>query len=458
MATVKFYLNHPYQPGTKTFRKDEVSIDLMFYIDQQNRFPLSTGERIQPKYWSKEMQQAKPNYTGHAELNLHLARMKQEVLQAWRDNKDDLPKLKEIVRTIVKGEPVKIQKKTVVEAVRLFIAQYEREKEKATVGRYRVLLNKLTLFNPELTFEELDFNFYDAFKRFLYETTNPVYGGYHLRFNHSAAVWDMAANQSKDMVLDGRNTALVGLMDDVVFKYFTQIKTICLWASKRGYTVHPSYKEWEIIKREYPIISLTLDELQRVENLNNLPTHLEISKDYLAVCCRTGQRISDVKRISALAISQGTWQIFQKKGSRQKQKVVELPLKGFCSPVIDIVNKYGGKLPTLSEQKINEHIKTVCKLAGIDQEIYIERWAGNKKIRIPGKKYEFISSHCGKKSFITILANSGCPIKVISDLTGTSIKTIEKHYLGKTDMHIVDSYLTKVQENVTTLKKVCNTF
>jgi integrase len=264
----------------------------------------------------------------------------------------------------------------------------------------------------------------------------------------------MADNQSKDMVLDGSNTTAVGLMDDVVFKYFTQIKTICLWASKRGYTVHPSYKEWEIIKREYPIISLTLDELQSIERLSGMPSHLEIAKDYLSVCCRTGQRISDVKRISTLSIATGTWQIFQKKGSRQKQKVVELPLKGFCSPVIDIVNKYGGKLPTLSEQKINEHIKTVCKLAGIDQEIYIERWAGNKKIRIPGPKYSFISCHVGKKTFITILANAGIPIKSISDLTGTSIRTIEKHYLGKTEMHVMESYLTKVQENVTTLKKV----
>ena len=176
-----------------------------------------------------------------------------------------------------------------------------------------------------------------------------------------------------------------------------------------------------------------------------LPQHLSIARDYLSICCRSGQRISDVKRISSLAISSGTWHVYQKKGSREKQKIVELPLTGFCAPVIDIVNKYGGQLPALSEQHINKHIKTLCKLAGITQEIYIERWQGNKKIKIPGKKYEFISTHCGKKSFITILAGLGMPIRHISQLTGTSIRTIEKHYLGLADMHIIDSYLMKIE-------------
>src|SRR5690606_13005891 len=91
-------------------------------------------------------------------------------------------------------------------------------------------------------------------------------------------------------------TCRVGLFDDVVFKYMDNLKTVIGWAEKRGYQVHPSYKDWEIIKREYPIISLTLDELQRIEALDSLPDHLSIARDYFSICCRTGQRISDVKR------------------------------------------------------------------------------------------------------------------------------------------------------------------
>ena len=113
----------------------------------------------------------------------------------------------------------------------------------------------------------------------------------------------------------------------------------------------------------------------------------------------------------------------------------------------DIVQKYGGKLPEISEQHLNQHIKTLCEKAGITQEIYIERWQGNKKIRIPGKKYEFISLHSGKRTFITILGNMGVPVKVISDFTGTSIKTIEKHYLGRTELYVAESYLNSIESN-----------
>jgi len=51
----------------------------------------------------------------------------------------------------------------------------------------------------------------------------------------------------------------------------------------------------------------------------------------------------------------------------------------------------------------------------------------------------------------------GVPIKVISDLTGTSIKTIERHYLGATDLVTVSNWLTK-NESVKTkpVMKIAN--
>lgn len=428
MASVSYRL--------KTPSKKETTIILRFYSRETGPLDFSTGEKIPTEYWQGQRVSAKYK-KNHDRINKSLSQLECDLLDVWRQNKGSSKEiLKALITKAVKGEPQE-EKKTLISAVKLFIAQYEREKEKSTAGRYKVLLNKLTAFNPDLTFADLDQNFYDQFKIWLYGNNNPVYAGYDLRRDSDGNGYTLVACDSP--------TVNVGLFDDVVFKYFINLQTVIRWAEKRGYQVNPSYKEWEIIKREYPVISLTLDELQRIEALNNLPSHLEMARDYLSICCRTGQRISDVKRISALSISSGTWKIFQKKGSRQKQKIVELRLTGFCAPVIDIVNKHGGQLPALSEQKINEHIKTICKLAGITQEIHIERWQGNKKIKIPGKKYEFISTHCGKKTFITILGGMGVPVKIISDLTGTSIRTIEKHYLGRTDMHIIDSYLNKIE-------------
>ena len=454
MATAKFHLNHPHEKGTKILRKEEVPIDLMFTIDRKHRFLITTGERIKPKYWDKKEKAVKSTFPGHLEINRHLDDLKTKVLLLCRDNKNQgFANLKEIIRKEVSNESS--EKKKVIEAIRLFIAQSSQEKELPTVKMYTSILKKFIAFNPELTFEQLDHNFHDAFKAFLYATKNPIYGDYRLHFDAASNTWILKYNKdAKGKDLPVGDSITVGLMDDTVFKYLVHIKTICKWAGDRGYNVHPSHKDWKIIKRSYPIISLNLDELQSVEALQNLPQHLEIAKDYLSIACRTGQRISDVKRINALTINSGVWVVLQKKGSRMKQKEIHLPLIGFCAPVVAIVEKWGGQLPATAEQNLNINIKEVCKRAGITQDIFIERWAGNKKIRIPGKKYEYISSHSGKKSFITILANSGTPIKIVSDLTGTSIRTIEKHYLGKTDDITAGNYLKSVQESITTLKKV----
>jgi len=437
MASVKFRLKNP---------KAAISLIVVrFYSTQTGPLDFSTGENIPPTMWEGQRVSSK-HKKQHDRINRHLSSIEADLLDIWRDNKAASgPDLKVLITKAVKGHAPTDEKKTVIYTLGLLIAQYSREKESTTVKMYRSILKKLEAFNPKLTFDELDFNFYDGFKEFLYNSDNPLYTGFDLRHDSASGVLTMFASDNP--------VHRIGLFDDAVYKYITHIKTLCHWAEKRGYPVNPSYKSWEIIKREYPIISLTLDELQRIEALRfgEGKSHLRIAKDYLSVACRTGQRISDVKRISSLAIATGTWEIHQKKGSRQKQKIVQLPLVGFCAPVVDIVQKYGGQLPSMSEQHLNKHIKTICKLAGITQEIYIERWQGNKKIRIPGQKWEYISSHSGKRSFITILGGMGVPVKVISDFTGTSIKTIERHYLGRAELYVAESYLKGIETK--TLRK-----
>jgi hypothetical protein len=443
MATVRFRLIHPSKNGE--LKTTPVPIAAVYYSKETGGVEISTGERVEPKNWKGTRVTSKAK--DHDRINKHLSKIEGDLLEIWRNNKA-LPahEIKELVRASVKGGSPEAapQKKTVIEAVQRFIAQYEREKEAGTVKRYRVLLNKLTAFNPDLTFDKLDFEFYTAFKNFLYDTPNPVYSKYSL-------VPDIQ-NPGAYLMVEGNKGMTVGLMDDVVFKYFVNIKTVCAWAEKRGYEVNPAYKNWEIIKREYEPISLTFEELQSLEGAL-LPNHLDIARDYLSLECRTGQRISDLRRFNKDDIEGDVWSFYQVKGNRIKSKLIELPLDGFAARARVILQKYDYVLPKLSEQKINKSIKEACKIAGIDSHIYIERWAGNMKIRIPGKKYEFVSTHTGKKSFITILASEGVPVSVLSLLTGTSQKTIERHYLSRIPTNKVRDYLTKAGNAQDLMKK-----
>jgi hypothetical protein len=441
MASVKFLLNRP--KGTKP-----CSILTRFHSRETGTITLSTSEMVHPDHWDGNRVTSKDRKQ-YDRINKRLASIEAALLDVWRHNIGNGEVISREVHRIVKGTSA-VQKKTVIEAVKLFIAQYEREKEKTTVGRYKVLLNKLTAFNPDLTFEQLDHNFYDAFKTFLYQSPNPVYGNCHLEYDRDSGVWIVRDNE-RGRSADSYEHS-VPLMDDVVFKYIVQIKTICGWAKDRGYNVNGSYKAWEVLKREYIPISLTLEELESIESLP-LPKHLDLARDYFVLECRTGQRISDIKRFNKIQLQDNKWVFTPKKGNRTSSKMVKLPFVGYSYPALLIFQKYNYQLPELSEQNLNYSIKEVCRRAGIDDEIFIERWAGSKKIRIPGKKYEFLSTHTGKKTFITVLANKGVPLLTISQITQTSVKTIERHYLGLIEDENVSAHLSKIETKYT-LRKV----
>lgn len=431
MATVKFYL--PTAKSKGKLRDDEVSIVARFTIDRNNRFQVQTGEKIIPKYWNPVTQEVKSNFRGSIELNLSLNKLKQDLVQLWRENKSkSIAELKELAQSVTKyGQTTTPEKKTIYSALDKFLEQYLSEKDKKTYQKYFGLKNKLQIFNPNLTFQELDFNFYDSFKRFLYDVPNP---------NHPDSILVNRGDYYDIVPHDGGS---IGLFDDTVFKYFILLKTFIKWAGKRGNQINPCYSEWPTPQFQHKPISLTLAELERLESAQLTGT-TAIARDYLVMECRTGQRISDIKRLNVKDFCNGKWILTPKKGNRIGQKTVTIHFTGYCSPAINILQKYNFKLPNLSEQKINIHIKDACRIAGIDKHTETFRVAGNKRIRIHGPKYEFISSHSGRRSFCTI-ALQHMPAKIVMDLTGISNFKTLKHYEDESDHTIVENYLNDIQ-------------
>jgi hypothetical protein len=438
MASVKFRLNRPTQK--------ESSILVRFYSKQTGPVDTSIGEKIPTKHWDGQRVSAKFKKDADR-INKYLSKIEIELLDAWRNNKSLTgEELKGLVRGIVRGEDQPDQKKTVIDTVLKFIAQYEKEKDQRTVKKYRSLLRRLETFSKKypLSFDKLDFNFYDKFKNFLYEQPNPGFREHRIDYSNNLECYLVSPCDAGD--------ENIGLFDETVFKYLITLKTVCAWAETRGEQVHPAYKSWQIIKRDYQPISLTLDELRKIEGLHIPEKQLDIARDYLSLECRTGQRISDLKRFTHADISGTTWTFNQKKGSRLSTKRITLPLVGYCAPALAILHKYVFQLPRITEQHLNKNIKTICQRAGISEPTYIERWAGNKKIRITGPKHEFISTHTGRKTFITI-ALQFMNHQTVMSITGIrSYKTL-KHYDGGSEIGTIEAGLRNIEDNISVLRK-----
>jgi integrase len=433
MPAVRFRLDHPTE-------KKAASVLVQLYISNQIKPEMATGEKILQGKWDSAKQRVKPTFTGHIEINKHLQNIQDDLLQLWRDNKEaDKAEIRAKMAKIIKGSALTTpsEKKTLFEALNRYIEDYRGSKAVKSVRLYETLRRRLIEFNAlhPIDIDTLDFNFYDRFKQFLYHLPNRNYNGYSLHLKDGLYT-----------VENNTDGLPVGIFDDKVYKYFINLKTFLLWAEKRDYKPHQSFKTWEIIRRKYEPISLTMAELEKLEQID-LPKHLSIARDYLVIECRTGQRISDIKRFNIKDLNDFKWTHAPKKGNRISNKKVTIHFKGYCAPAYWILQKYDFKMPELSEQKINKHIKEACRLAGIDKEIYIERWAGSKKIRVEGKKYEFISSHTGRKSFITI-ALQFMPPKMVKDLAGINSWDTLKHYEGDAETENIERYLTEMQDQI----------
>jgi integrase len=211
-----------------------------------------------------------------------------------------------------------------------------------------------------------------------------------------------------------------GFLNDTLNKFIENLKLFMKWGMERGYHQNQDFQKFKTAKsqkryKNADIIVLTETELKNFKDLD-LSNHkkLEQVRDLFVFCVYTGQRWSDIESFDKSQIQDKKW-VFVAQKTRSK---TEVPLVGFAEPAYKVLEKYDFKLPLLSSQRFNNHIKEVAKLANIDTEITITRFSGTNKIQISKPKYEFISAHTARRTCVTLLLAKGVAPNVLMKLTG----------------------------------------
>jgi integrase len=95
-----------------------------------------------------------------------------------------------------------------------------------------------------------------------------------------------------------------------------------------------------------------------------------------------------------------------------------------------IFEKYDFNFPKpISNQKFNEYLKDICKLARIDAAHTKKRTIGGIETDETAPKYEFISSHTARRSFATNLYNADFPTLDIMKITGHKTEKAFMRYI-----------------------------
>ena len=102
-----------------------------------------------------------------------------------------------------------------------------------------------------------------------------------------------------------------------------------------------------------------------------------------------------------------------------------------------ILNKYKDTihhpLPKVSSQKLNSYIKECCECVGIDDPTTITHYSGNKSITKTLPKYQLITAHTARKTFVTNSILLGMNTQAIKKITGHKKETTFKKYFDITD-------------------------
>lgn len=188
-------------------------------------------------------------------------------------------------------------------------------------------------------------------------------------------------------------------------------------------------------KKEYIKCKIDFDELKYLEeiepykialkeeevetiiklNLGNLP-RLDKVRDLFALEILTGQRFSDMQKVlDPKHISETNIQIYQQKTGGKVLIPLHPKLK---KHLLYIFKKYPNGLPTISNQKFNEYVKEVGKLAKFEKEHSWVTQSGKKKIPQSDFRYNLIGSHTGRRSFCTLALKSGINAEMIMKVTG----------------------------------------
>ena len=192
-------------------------------------------------------------------------------------------------------------------------------------------------------------------------------------------------------------------------------------------------------------IALRDDEVMLLYNYKPKNKLDEEVRDIFLLECTFGHRIADILKLDERVDEIGGKYYINITPKKTPQKRVEVGIIFDIAKRI-LVDKYHCKLPPVSKDTINKNIKRIAQEAGIKgEELQSYHYQGeNQPKETKLLRYECISTHTGRRTFISMLVARGWNYEQISKFTGQTVKMVE-HYDQATNKYI-DIYKDAVKK------------
>lgn len=384
MPEAKFVLKEP--------KAKDKTLVYLFYNFNKQRLKFSTGEKIHPKFWNEDKQKARETsqFIEYPEFNQRLKNIETAINNCYRrllnDKKLITPEiLREELKKELDEEKLTTKQTNLTQWINSEIEILKSTQKNGSIQVYNALVTHLTNFSVEkkykLTFESINLDFYELFKNYI-------------------------LNEKK-------------LLTNTFGKHIKTLKLFLNIATEKGLNTNMIYRNrlFKAPEEKVEHIYLTLEELELLakQDLSDKP-HLDRVRDVFLLGCHTGLRFSDFTQLKKENLQKNsTGLVFNVITTKTKERVV-IPVKPIVKQIWD---KYDGVLPrAISNQKMNDYLKKLGKVAEINKNVIVKKFRGKETIEEIKPKYNLISTHTARRSFATNAYLNAVPVISIMKITG----------------------------------------
>ena len=379
------------------------------------RIEFTTGYRIDAAKWDTDKQRVRNGYTNKlkqsaSEINASLLGYYTEVQEIFKkfEVEEIMPtpeQIKEAFNALHKPiEEVKPRKSTPNAFYKVFdefVRDCGRQNDwtDSTYEKFAAVKNHLMNFRDGLTFDFFDekgLNDYVTYLRDVKEMRNSTIG-----------------------------------------KQLSFLKWFLRWAFKKGLHQNNAYDSYKpkLKSTQKKIIFLTWEELNKLREFE-IPAAkqaLDRVRDVFLFQCFTGLRYSDVFNLRRSDIKGDYIEVTTVKTSDSLIIELNKHSKAILDKYKDVSFEDDKVLPVITNQKMNDYLKELAELAGIDEPVRQTYYRGNERIDEVTPKYALLGTHAGRRTFICNALALGIPPQVVMKWTGHSDYKAMKPYIDIAD-------------------------
>ena len=227
------------------------------------------------------------------------------------------------------------------------------------------------------------------------------------------------------------------MRNSTIGKQLSFLKWFLRWAFKKGLHQNNAYDSYKpkLKSTQKKIIFLTWEELNKLREFE-IPAAkqaLDRVRDVFLFQCFTGLRYSDVFNLRRSDIKGDHIEVTTVKTSDSLIIELNKHSKAILDKYKDVAFEDDKVLPVITNQKMNDYLKELAELAGIDEPVRQTYYRGNERIDEVTPKYALLGTHAGRRTFICNALVLGIPPQVVMKWTGHSDYKTMKPYIDIAD-------------------------